>query len=130
MSSEAVEFYSLASAYWAQEGNFTAYNSSNWGTKLPKRTDPKNAVKCAAQKGKCECHVDSIVYYGLKADDGKLDTTVNYAVAEADHSGYTFCKNEVFGDPLPGDSRRKYCFCDESVSMMDAKISKCAEFGG
>jgi hypothetical protein len=91
--------------------------------------DPKNAVKCAAQKGKCECHVDSLVYYGLKAEDGRLDTSVNYAVVEADHSGYTFCKNDVFGDPLPGDSRKKYCFCDETAAMIGSKISKCAKEG-
>jgi len=50
-------------------------------------------------------------------------------MSEADHSGYTFCKNDVFGDPLPGDRRKKYCFCDESVAMQDAAISKCAENG-
>jgi hypothetical protein len=129
MSEEAVEFYAEAAAYWGKEEKFSAYNSSNWGTKIPKRTDPTNAVKCAAQKGKCECHAESLVYYGLKTDDGKLDTSANYAVAEADHSGYTFCKNEVFGDPLPGDKRKKYCFCDESVAMEGAKVSKCAESG-
>ena len=128
MSQEALELYSEATAYWANEGNFTAYGSRNWGTKIPQKTDPKNAVKCAAQKGKCQCHVDSIIYYGLKDDDGKLDTSVNYAMGEADHSGYTFCKNEVFGDPLPGDKRKKYCFCDESVAMQDAAIAKCSEY--
>ena len=48
MSEEAVEFYADAAAYLAEEGNFTAYNSIKWGTKIPKRTDPTNAVKCAA----------------------------------------------------------------------------------
>jgi len=87
-------------------------------------------VKCTAQKGKCECHAESIVYYGLKGRDGKLDTSENYFMTEADHSGYTFCKNEVFGDPLPGDRRKKYCFCDETVAMQDSSVSKCAENGG
>lgn len=86
-------------------------------------------MKCAAQKGKCQCHADSIVYYGLKGSDGKLDTSANYATAEADHSGYTFCKNSFFGDPLPGDKRKKYCFCDESVGMNGAVLTKCAENG-
>lgn len=107
MSEEAVEFYSEATAYWAQQGNFTAYESKNWGTKRPPKSDPKNAIKCSAQKGKCQCHVDSVVYYGLKGSDGRLDTSVNYAVSEADHSGYTFCKNEVFGDPLPGNKKKE-----------------------
>jgi hypothetical protein len=129
MSEEAVEFYSEATAYWAKEGNLTAYNSVDWGTAIPRYSDPTNAVKCAAQKGKCECHTDSLVYYGLKTADGKLDSSANYAVAEADHSGYTFCKNQVFGDPLPGDKRKKYCFCDESVGMRDAKVARCAENG-
>jgi hypothetical protein len=48
MSSEAVEFYAEAAAYMAKEDQFTAFNSSNWGTKIPKRTDPSNSVKCAA----------------------------------------------------------------------------------
>jgi len=122
MSEEAVEFYSEATTYWAKEGNLTAFNSMDWGTKIPIKTDPTNAVKCAAQKGKCECHTDSLVYYGLKTTDDKLDTSENYAVGEADHSGYTFCKNQVFGDPLPGDKRKKYCFCDESVGMRDAMV--------
>jgi hypothetical protein len=130
MSQEALEFYSEATAYWAKEGNFTAYNSMKWGTKIPPKADPKNAVKCAAQKGKCECHADSVVYYGLKGEDGKLDTSVNYIMAEADHSGYTFCKNEFFGDPLPGDKRKKYCFCDESAEMFGAAVTFCAKDGG
>lgn len=117
MSQEAVRFYADAAAYWATAGNLTAFNSRYWGTRVNKQIDPKNAVKCAAQKGKCECHADSIVYYGLKTSDNKLDTSVNFASAEADHSGYTFCKNQVFGDPLPGDKRKKYCLCDESVSL-------------
>jgi hypothetical protein len=100
-----------------------------WGTKIPPKFDPKNAVKCAAQKSKCECHAESVVYYGLKGEDDKLDTSANFFMSEADHSGYTFCKNEVFGDPLPGDKRKKYCFCDESVAMLDAAVSKCAEDG-
>ena len=75
MSEEAVEFYSEVTAYWAKEGNLTAYNSSNWGTKIPRKTEPKNAVQCAAEKSKCECHAESVIYYGLKADDGKLDTS-------------------------------------------------------
>ena len=129
MSEEAVEFYAEAAAYWATEEKFSPYNSVKWGTKIPKRTNPKNAVKCAAQKGKCECHAESLVYYGLKTSDGTLDTSENYAVAEADHSGYTFCKNEVFGNPLPGDKRKKYCFCDESVAMQGAIISECAKTG-
>ena len=67
-----------------------------------------------------------MVYYGIKGSDGRLDTGVSYAVAEADHSGYTFCKNEMFGDPLPGDNRKKYCFCDESAAMEEADLEKCA----
>lgn len=70
-----------------------------------------------------------MIYYGLKNENGTLDTSVNYFSAEADHSGYTFCKNEVFGDPLPGDRRKKYCFCDESVAMQNAAIVKCGEYG-
>ena len=101
MSKEAIDFYSEATVYWATQGNFTAYESKNWGTKRPPRSDPKNALKCAAEKGKCECHIDSVVYYGLKGTDGRLDTSKPYAVAEADHSGYTFCKDSFFGDPLP-----------------------------
>lgn len=129
MSQEALEFYSEATAYWAKEGNLTAFGSVKWGTKIPPKANPNNAVKCAAQKGKCECHAESLVYYGLKAADGKLDTSVNYAIAEADHTGYTFCKNEFFGDPLPGDSRKKYCFCDESIGFFDAAIVNCAKQG-
>lgn len=64
-----------------------------------------------------------MIYYGLKGDDGKLDTTQNYAIGEADHSGYTFCKNTVFGNPLPGVKGKKYCFCDETVTMVDAPIT-------
>ena len=45
MSQEAIEFYSEVTAYWAKEGNLTAYNSSNWGTSVPSKTDPKNAVR-------------------------------------------------------------------------------------
>ena len=75
MSTEAIEFYSQAAKYWAQQGNFSAYMSEDWGSKRPPKSDPKNAVKCAAQKGKCQCHIDSIVYYGLKGSDGRLDTS-------------------------------------------------------
>jgi hypothetical protein len=102
----------------------------NWGTKRPPKSNPKDAVKCAAQKGKCQCHVDSVIYFGLKGLDGKLDTSQNYAVGEADHSGYTFCKNEVFGDPLPGNNQKKYCFCDETVAMQDSNVTKCSEENG
>ena len=130
MSQEAVEFYSDAASYWVTAGNLTAFNSRYWGTRVPQKFHPSNAVKCAAQKGKCECHADSIVYYGLKTSDNKLDTSVNYASAEADHSGYTFCKNQVFGDPIPGDKRKKYCFCDESVSLQDSQIFHCADQNG
>jgi hypothetical protein len=129
MSVEALEMYSEAFVYYAKAGSFKAFNSKNWGTKLPPRTDPKAAVKCAAQKGKCECAAESMVYYGLKAADGTLDTSVNYNSAEADHSGYTFCKNEIFGDPLPGNKKKKYCFCDESYAMQDARIVKCGTYG-
>ena len=70
-----------------------------------------------------------MIYYGLKGSDGLLDTSENYNVAEADHSGYTFCKNEVFGDPLPSSRKKKYCFCDESVAMQDAVVAGCASEG-
>lgn len=103
MSMEAVNLYSEATVYWAKHGNFSAFNSVKWGTPRPPKANPKNAFKCAAQKGKCECHSDSLIYYGLKSSDGLLDTSQPYFVGEADHSGYTFCKNEVFGDPLPGN---------------------------
>ena len=129
MSQEAITFYSEASVYWATQGTFTAYKSVNWGTKRPPKSNPKDAVKCAAQKGKCQCHADSVVYYGIKGSDGKLNTSLNYAVSEADHSGYTFCKSDVFGDPLPGNSQKKYCFCDETVAFEDSEVKKCSEEG-
>ena len=78
MSVEAIELYVEVAKYWATFENFTAYNSSEWGTEQPPRSDPKNAVKCAAQKGKCQCPIDSIVYYGLKGSDGRLDTSQSY----------------------------------------------------
>jgi len=53
MSEEAIEFYSDATVYWALNGNFTAYQSVNWGTKRPPKSNPQDAIKCAAQKGKC-----------------------------------------------------------------------------
>lgn len=75
MSIEAIKYYSQAAFYYASNGNFTAYMSKDWGTQRPPKSDPKNAVKCAAQKGKCECPINSLVYYGLKSSDGRLDTT-------------------------------------------------------
>ena len=93
MSKEAVEFYAVAMVYWAKNGNFTAYESQGWGSPQPVKSYPSNAIKCAPQKGKCKCHIDSVVYFGLMGEDGRLDTSVNYAEAKADHSGWTPCRN-------------------------------------
>ena len=75
MSQEAVSFYSDVFMFMADQGTLRPFQSQEWGTKIHSRSEPKNAVKCAAQKGKCECHVDSFVYYGLKGEDGRLDTS-------------------------------------------------------
>ena len=136
MSSESVQFYSEVTSYFGKFGNITAWQSTEWGTKIREASfddtdeyqqDPSNAVKCAAEKGKCKCSPKSLIYYGLQTEDSKLDVSNNYITVEAAHSGYTFCRDQVFGDPLPKDSSKKYCFCEETPSVVDeSKISWCS----
>ena len=63
MSSESVLFYSEVASYFGKYGNITAWNSAEWGTKIRDESfddsieflqNPLNAVKCAAEKGKCK----------------------------------------------------------------------------
>jgi len=126
MSDAAVEYFSSSSLYWATEGNFTMYNSAKWSYKKP-HSKPENAFKCAAQRGKCECTVGSTIYYGAKTDDDRLDESQDYFKGEADFSGSTFCKNSIFGDPIPGTS--KYCFCDELSGALHPEALFCADDG-
>ena len=97
MSSTAKDIYLSAAVFWAIQGNLSAYNSEVWKKDRPYVSIPQNAVKCAAQKGKCQCDVDSVVYYGAINENGQLDTTRNYTSQEADFHGYTSCKNDFLG---------------------------------
>lgn len=129
MSDAAVEFFAESSIYFANEGNFSMFNSAKWSYKKP-HSNPRDAFKCAAQRGKCECVMGSTIYYGAKTNiDGvdRLDTSQSYFKGEADFSGSTMCKNSYFGDPLPGTS--KYCFCDELSNAVHPVAEYCAESG-
>jgi hypothetical protein len=53
----------------------SAYNSEIWRAEVPYKSIPENGIKCAAQKGKCQCPANAMVYYGAKNKDGFLDTT-------------------------------------------------------
>ena len=41
MSAEAINLYADGFAYLAKYGSFRAFNSKNWGSKLPPKLDPK-----------------------------------------------------------------------------------------
>ena len=108
----------------------SAYNSEIYRPEVPYESVPQNAPKCAAQKGKCQCPPNGLVYYGAQTDDGMLDTTQNYTTRESFHHGWTPCKDSYFGNTtLPGI--KKYCFCDE-LQAMGGKHEhlECAKEGG
>jgi len=129
MSQPAINIYADAMLFWALNGNLSAYNSNIWKEPLPVVTNPANALKCAAEKGKCQCALGGVVYYGAKRTDGTLNTDKAYTFAEADHSSFTTCRDETFGfDPLPG--QKKYCFCDEFQRRDASEYEKCANLGG
>lgn len=129
MSQEAQDAYLYSAVFWAVQGNMSAYNSKEWAAEVPYETRPENALYCATQKGKCQCPANGIVYYGAQDKDGFLDTTKDYTSREADHHGWTSCKDSYFGnETLPG--KKKYCFCDELAAHGTIKHETCAKEGG
>ena len=74
MSDAAVDMLSNQMIYWAQEKTFEIYDSAKWGEKKP-LSDPKNAIECSPERGKCQCPMGSTIYFGVKRFDGQLDTS-------------------------------------------------------
>jgi len=130
MSKDAQDLYLNAAVFWAVQGNMSAYNSEIWRPEVPYQSVPENALKCAAQKGKCQCPPNGLVYYGAKNEDGMLDTSQNFTSRESFHHGWTPCKDSYFGDDtLPGV--KKYCFCDHLVADGGKpKHEECSKEGG
>lgn len=129
MSEDAQDIYLKSAVFWSVQGNLSAWNSAYWQNEVPYESRPENALKCAAQKGKCQCPLNGIVYYGAKGSDGFLDMSQDYTSREAFHHGYTPCKDSYFGnETLPGE--KKYCFCDEMAAHGRVKHKTCGNEGG
>lgn len=54
MSDASVQMLSNLMIFWAEEKTFDTYNSAQWSYKK-KVSEPSNAIKCAAERGKCAC---------------------------------------------------------------------------
>jgi hypothetical protein len=77
---------------------------------------PRKPKICAKEGENCQCPGTGKVFYGSKSSEKNPRATflemvdIPYAYKGARANGVTPCKNDFFGDPLPGIS--KQCYCD------------------